>query len=216
MPAPLVIVLHAFGESAAAMESLSGFSAMADRQGFIAAYPEAETGGWRFAQQDSQKDVDFIRAVIGDIAARMPVDTGRIILAGLSNGAQMAWRMGCVAPDLFAAIAPVAGSYPLYDDCQSSLPLPVIAFHGTADKIMPYYGRFIQFGPRAFMRGRTAQNRCDPKPARAIRSGMIAEQWSDCRYGADAAFYTIPGGAHAWPSGAEELIWDFSEHHARR
>ena len=57
----------------------------------------------------------------------------RIYATGISNGAQLSFRLACKAPDLIAAIATIAGSYPPFDDCDDDRPIPLIAFHGTAE-----------------------------------------------------------------------------------
>jgi polyhydroxybutyrate depolymerase len=48
--------------------------------------------------------------VVEDLSRRITVDRTRIYATGHSNGAGMAYRLGLEAPDLVAAIAPVAGA----------------------------------------------------------------------------------------------------------
>ena len=69
------------------------------------------------------------------------IDPGRIYANGLSNGGGMSYLLGCALSDRITAIGGVAGAYafPL-EECHPSRPVPMIAFHGTADPIVPYQG----------------------------------------------------------------------------
>lgn len=55
----------------------------------------------------------------------------------MSNGGFMSHMIGCEAADMFAAVAPVAGKVGI-PNCQPSRPMPVMAFHGTADPLVGY------------------------------------------------------------------------------
>ena len=58
---------------------------------------------------------------------------------GHSNGAMLAWRLACERPDLVAAIAPNSGEARLDQlHCIKGPPVPVLAFHGTADPCATY------------------------------------------------------------------------------
>ncbi len=67
------------------------------------------------------------------------LDRNRVFATGFSGGARMASQLACDASNVFAAVAPVSGlRFP--SPCQSSRPVPVVAFHGTADPVDPYLG----------------------------------------------------------------------------
>ena len=55
-------------------------------------------------------DVGFLAAVVDDLAAKIPVDRGRIYAIGHSNGSMMAYRFAAERPDLVTAIVAVAGA----------------------------------------------------------------------------------------------------------
>src|SRR5205085_12472741 len=112
---PVVINLHGGGSNAESQQRYSGMDAVADREHFIVVYPNG-TGRGRFlvwnagtccgrAPMQHIDDVGFIRAVIGDLANRTPIDRHRIYATGLSNGSMMTYRLAAEAPDLVAAIA---------------------------------------------------------------------------------------------------------------
>lgn len=214
MPAPLVISIHGFAEWPAHQMQISRWNDLADRHGFIVVYP-AGTGfprRWRAGggtAADAMPDVTFIADLLDDLAARYTIDSKRIYVNGLSNGGGMSYLLACQLADRIAAAGSVAGAYlfPL-SACQPSRPVPFIAFHGTADPIVPYAG-----GPSAsfdlpfpvvpdWIAAYAQRSGCDaapvPLPGRGEVSGV---QYAGCRDGADVVFYTIAGGGHAWPGG---------------
>lgn len=219
-PYPLVLVLHGFDSLPAQQERLSGFSELAEQAGFVVAYPRGIGRQWNFDGKDKQ-DEQFIRAVVADVARHTSIDTRRIYLAGLSNGAQMAARLACVATDIFTAVALVAGNYQPYDDCQSGGVMPTLLFHGTNDRVLPYNGRWQQFSPQHWAEQQARRNGCADKPILIFRQAMItAQAWRDCR--AEVVFYTLGGGGHDWPVlmasqgiDATALSWQFFVQHPR-
>ena len=142
-PAALVVVLHGLGADASTAPRMSGMDAKADREGFIALYPNGRSLSWNAwrccgaAEVKQFDDVGFIRAVVEKVAREHAVDRKRIYATGISNGAMMAYRLGCEAADVFAAIAPVAGAM-LTNDCRPSTALSVVVFHGMADDVVPF------------------------------------------------------------------------------
>jgi polyhydroxybutyrate depolymerase len=148
---PLVVVFHGGGGNAANAARMSGMSAKADKEKFIAVYPNG-TGPWpdRFLTwntwsccgsvlDNNVDDVEFVRALIGKLEREYLVDPKRIYATGLSNGGMMTYRAGCELSDLFAAIAPVAGALDT-TGCRPAFSVSVIIFHGTADKHILYEG----------------------------------------------------------------------------
>ncbi len=120
--APLVVMLHGgFGNGEQA-ERAYHWDAEADAGHFLVAYPDGLGRAWNAGTccgepaHAGTDDVGFVNAVVGAIAAQIPVDRARVYVTGMSNGAMMALRLGCQS-DTFAAIAPVAGT--LLTDCSA-------------------------------------------------------------------------------------------------
>jgi polyhydroxybutyrate depolymerase len=128
-PHPLVLMLHGMGGTATNTIRETGWSAKADREGFIVVYPEAtrpdpakparlrdnapawNDGSGRFhAGRQKIDDVGFIRALLERLRADYAVDGRRVYVTGFSNGASMAFRIGAALADRVAAIAPNAGA----------------------------------------------------------------------------------------------------------
>ena len=94
-------------------------------------------------------DVAFFDALIDLVRTeyRSWAAMDRIYVAGKSNGAEFANYLACYHGDQIAAIAPVSG--PFYyatagldadPSCSPRHPIPVINFHGDADKAVKYQG----------------------------------------------------------------------------
>jgi len=97
VPVPLVLILHGGGGTGKGMEQFTGFSPLADRDGFIAVYPDAIDRNWNDGREapaiPSQRagidDVAFISTLISSISSRYHVDPKRIYATGISNGGFM-------------------------------------------------------------------------------------------------------------------------------
>jgi polyhydroxybutyrate depolymerase len=238
-PLPLVLVLHGATQSPESAERMSGMSAQADREGFLAVYPSG-TGRlptWNagaccaYAMENNVDDVGFLRALIDRLEREYRIDARRIFAAGISNGGMMSYRLACELADKIAAIAPVEGAQDVA--CRPSNPVSVIVFHGTADRLVPFEGGAtpFQLGSRrsdasvdstvAFW---TKEDGCSPTPKREETAAVRIESYSGCRDGTAVTLYAIQGGRHIWPgtrlSGNEvpatELMWSFFARHPKR
>jgi len=212
-PVPLVISIHGFAEWPAHLADISRWNDLADRHGFIVAYP-AGTGfprRWRAngpPPATGLQDVTFIADLLDHLSAQYNLDAERIYVNGFSNGGGMTYLLACRLADRIAAAGSVAGTYvyPL-DACQPARAVPFIAFHGTADPIVPYMG-----GPTRYFNlpavpdwiaGWASRNGCSSTPEPLPASGAVSGvRYPGCRDGAEVVFYTIEGGGHAWPGSA--------------
>lgn len=65
---PLVLVFHGGGDHASTMPNFTHFDAIADREGFLVAYPESFNKSWNDTRGLSPADdVGFIRALIAEV-----------------------------------------------------------------------------------------------------------------------------------------------------
>jgi len=221
-PTPLVISLHGFVEWPAHQMQISHWNDLAEEVGFLVVYPEGtgfprrwRAGGWAAASADPMVDVVFISDLIDELSRQYNIDQARIYANGLSNGGGMSFLLGCALADRIAAIGGVAGAY-LYplDDCKPSRPVPMIAFHGTADPIVPYLGGPSREGEvrlpviPEWMAARAALNGCDAVPTKLPGSGEASGiRYVGCDQGAEVDFYTLDGGGHSWPGGEPLPEW---------
>lgn len=219
-PWPLVLVLHGHSGTPEQLVAVSGMSALADREGFLVAYPEGTRWGgggprsWNagsccgYAVGKQVDDVAFIRALLDDVGRTRPVDAARIYATGISNGGMMAYRLACDLADRLAAIAPVAGALG-YEACAPSEPVSVLIFHGTADASVPYAGGRGQH-QKTTVEARSvpatvdfwvARNGCQATPQRIVDGEVVREAYGGGRAGSSVILYAIQGGGHAWPGG---------------
>ena len=138
-PLPLVLDLHGYSEPAAIHAAQSALASYGDTAGFVTALPQIVRPVPLWDASVGSSDVAYLGALLDELEATVCIDTNRVYVAGLSNGAFMTSIAACDLSDRIAAAAPVAGiQAPV--DCDPARPVPVIAFHGTADTFVPYTG----------------------------------------------------------------------------
>jgi polyhydroxybutyrate depolymerase len=241
---PLILMLHGYGGTAAAMEhrTKGTFDKLADRDGAVVVYPQALgnpslwTSWLPVIGRPKQDDIGFLSALIDSLVAELGVDRRRVFAAGFSNGASMVYRLACERPDLVAAVAPISGGMgpEVARACaENPTPVAIIGMHGTADPTVALDAS-IRDGIATWAR----RDRCaaDPISSRLRDADPTdgtetrVDVYDQCASGTQVAFFTIEGGGHAWPGGegrltggatprdfdAAELIWTFFQKHARR
>ncbi len=231
-PAPLVLVFHGFTSSPARVEELSGMTAVADREGFVVAYPEALgfLPAWTVDDElQGDGDVRFVRDLVAVLTEAVEIDPDRVFAAGMSNGGGMSARLACDAADLVAAVGPVAGAYSI-GTCEPGRAVPIIAFHGTGDRIVPYDGsRFLDLPSIEAWAGDWARRNGCGSPPTASDAAVDVEMrvWPDCEV--DVVLYTVDDGRHGWPGSdramsvldsttsisASQIMWEFFVEHPR-
>jgi polyhydroxybutyrate depolymerase len=214
----LVLNLHGSESTASAQEKFSGMDATADADHFIAAYPQAlipdGTGyDWnipgepmvngKFPPASAPSDVTFLTTLVRDLAGRYCIDLSQVYATGVSGGGRMASQLACDASSVFAAIAPVAGlRYP--SPCPASRPVPVIAFHGTADLIDPFDGGGLGYWTYSVPTAAhlwAGHDHCAASPQSTSGRGYRLTRYTGCADDTDVELYAITGEGHEWPGG---------------
>jgi polyhydroxybutyrate depolymerase len=139
-PQPLVVDLHAYQEPGQLQVTLSGLGTYGKTQGFVTVTPwivNQRVPLWHSVA--GSMDLAWLGDLLTHIESTSCVDENRVFVTGYSNGAFMASLIACHYSSRVAAVAPVAG---IQTDapCKSVRPVPVVAFHGTADPIIHYDG----------------------------------------------------------------------------
>jgi polyhydroxybutyrate depolymerase len=138
-PMPVVLDFHGYAEGADIHVKMSGLGAFGDSKGFITITPAGlgPVPHWDFSLDGA--DMAFTGDLLDDVESTLCVDTRRIFVDGLSNGAFMTSAIACRYADRVAAAAPVAGIMDI-PGCKPARPIPIVAFHGTADKFVSFDG----------------------------------------------------------------------------
>lgn len=131
---PLLLFLHGAGERGSDLErvALHGPPRLVRQRPedypFIVVSPQVPDDRiWSIAQLD---------ALLDEIVARHAVDQDRVYVTGLSMGGYATWHLAFEFPHRFAAIAPISGGGTITGAC-TIRHLPVWAFHGELDDIVP-------------------------------------------------------------------------------
>ena len=135
---PLLFMLHGIGENGSNAQMLVKYGpAKMIEKGrdfpFIVVTPQHPGGS---AKADKLWNVELTTAMMRDVIERYRVDTDRVYLSGLSTGGLATWVIAANQPNMFAAIAPMA-SWGYVEEARQIAHIPVWAFHGGADMIVP-------------------------------------------------------------------------------
>jgi polyhydroxybutyrate depolymerase len=253
-PMPVVLALHGATMNGAMMAWFSDLNRKADEAGFLAVYPNGTgrcssffwNGGNRCgsAVQNKVDDVAFILALLDDLMRAYPVDTGRVYVTGMSNGAVMAYRLASELSDRIAAIAPVAGAVGTENN-QPKRPVSVLHFHGTKDEYVPFLGGRGEksiTGTHVCSVDHSIQtwvklNGCGETPRADVLSKhgdemtVTRQSYGGGKDGAEVTLVVIDGGGHTWPGrkspaatlgksatnvSANDLMWEFFQKHKRK
>ncbi|WP_445169422.1 extracellular catalytic domain type 1 short-chain-length polyhydroxyalkanoate depolymerase [Mycolicibacterium sp. Dal123E01] len=233
-PSGLVLNLHGGSQTGPKQAAETNFDAVADRYGFVVAYPNGIDFSWadgRGASRPDRQGVDdvgFLAALIGRLSREYQIPPGRVFVTGMSAGGFMSNRLACERADLVAAIAPVSGTLGTGVYCNPSKPVAVLAVHGTADSVVRYTGgRMVgRGGSSSVVSAPTMADRwlafdhCPPAVMAPIPGGERLST-THCADGTEVAFVTIDGWGHTWPVtpaasfDASEAIGQFFAAHGR-
>jgi len=255
---PLVLAFHGGGGDAAFMadDQKYGLVSKSEQAGFIAVFPNgySKLPGGRFATWNAGAccgdardkrvdDVAFTQALVAWAAQRYNVDRRRVYATGMSNGGMLAHRLACELPQVFAAVASVAGTDNTAE-CQPSTPVAVLHIHARDDDHVLFNGGA---GPGVFrdeskvtdftavpvtVSRWVARNQCSATPQRTLQTaGAYCDTYSGCRDGREVQLCVTDTGGHSWPGAsqvrrgkepasqalsANDVIWDFFSRNARR
>jgi predicted peptidase len=129
---PTIVFLHGAGEKGSNLDDVKrhGIAKVVEEQpnfAFITISPQCPRGQFW--------SVKRLSMLLDEALAVYPIDSDRIYLTGLSMGGYGTWRWSAAEPQRFAAIAPVCGGGE--HNARNLKNLPVWAFHGAQDDIVP-------------------------------------------------------------------------------
>jgi polyhydroxybutyrate depolymerase len=223
---PLLVVFHGSMGSSAAIRVETGFEfdRLADRDGFVVAYPQGFEGHWNDCRKAADysarrlgvDDIGFFEALIARLQGELGVDPRRVFVVGLSNGGHFVYRLALERPERIAGAAIFAANLPTADNngcAPSGSPPPIMIVNGTNDPINPFEGGVVTlfgFGNRgtvlsarqsaAWFAGAGGTPGSARLPARAPADGSWVERsiWRTPGR-SEVVLMAVHGGGHVVP-----------------
>jgi len=205
-PYRLIFGWHWWGGNAqqVASQGYYGIEAQSGGQAiFIAAdgTQDGTTGlGW---PNNNGEDLAFARALLDWANANLCIDQSRIFSTGFSYGGMFSDFLGCTMPDVFRAVAPMAGRFQINGGSTANCVQRNIAAwvaHGTSDNVVPIAG------------GAAARdyflnlNHCTMTSTATTPSPCVAYSGCDTGY---PVHWCEFAGTHTIPSFSGQGIWAF-------
>jgi polyhydroxybutyrate depolymerase len=220
-PVAVVLVMPPPTADADTLESLIHFESEASAGGFVAVTPNGCDANWDYVQGGSKvADEDFIRRVISQLKAEFQVSN--LYAVSASGGSRILYRLACDLASDITAIADVAGTMILKDDCAPTRAVSILQMHGTADIDSPYEGGgpHASYAVEAVNQRWTALDGCVGNPTMTTKGITVSSAWMHCQGGAVVRLDKVIGGKHTWfGSGdsdavpgepdANSVIWGF-------
>ena len=224
-PMPLVLSLHGGGGNMdyQADDKFYGQVSQADKSGYVVAFPNgySKLGSGKLAtwnagnccgsaRDEQVDDVGFIRELVKRLSAQPGVDGRRVFANGMSNGGLMAYRLACEMPEVFKAIAAVAGTDNT-KSCTPSQPVSVLHIHAKDDERVLFNGgagfnKSDQVTAFVAVPDSVAKwvrlNGCNATPRRVLEvAGASCDAYSACKGGVEVKLCVTDTGGHSWPGG---------------
>jgi polyhydroxybutyrate depolymerase len=224
---PLLLLFHGGHGQGSRLSRRLGMNEIAEREGFVVAYPDAVEGHWndgRGSTATGIDDVAFVSHLIDELREEQGIDASRVYAAGISNGGSFSARLACELSGRIAAIAQVVStmSRELRASCAPERAIPVLLINGVDDPLVPWKGGELRKSGRLGKGGTVisaadaiefwvTHNGCEVAPRidtladRDPGDGTRVEQtrYEDCSNGTSVELLAIRGGGHTWPGTAE-------------
>jgi polyhydroxybutyrate depolymerase len=217
-PVPLVVALHGAGDTGGNFQRSAGIDALADKYGFVVAYPSASTNNWAEGcncnrpDLDGVDDVGFTDEVLNLLKGKYAIDSSRMFVIGFSQGGMFTQRLACERSEVYKGFSTVAAmiSEPLSRVCRPPNTVNMLMINGTADSILPFSGipsgSFATKGAYETLTMWKDRNECTgPINTQNFRNDSpttLLHNVLGCPGNADLRLYEIRGGRHEWPRGA--------------
>ncbi|MCL5278567.1 MAG: putative Ig domain-containing protein [Planctomycetes bacterium] len=200
-PVPMILLMeHGPG---CALWTASLFHRKADQAGFLVvgcSFSGNYTGtpGTVWNNDDPRitgwEDMDYTTAVIQRV--RAAENGSDAFICGLSKGGHMAYAYACVRPDMLKAACSVDEFMGLTSNIPAA-PLPIIAFHGTADTNVSYTMQRDSVDAWRMIDGLLGAAPVTTYESSPLRPGQVTQAtWRGGVNGTQVAFVTITGGGH--------------------
>jgi polyhydroxybutyrate depolymerase len=224
-PVGLVLSLHGGGGTGIGQRNLTGFNSVADTHNLLVVYPDGYEKSWADGRGASPadrrhiNDVAFLVGLVNKLQNDYSIAPGHVFVTGMSNGGFMSNRLACDRADVFAAVAPVAGTLGVGMACHPSQPVSVWEAHGTADPLVPFKGGTVRgrggvshsISADTMVGQWRSADGCQGDPAMEAlpdaRDGTVVYRYesTQCAANTEVVFFKIDSGGHTWPGGKQYL-----------
>lgn len=142
-----IFFMHGYRGSAAGIMRNKALGKVVSDLGLALVAPKAAYEDWAIPGAPSEHvpiELEYFDSVVADIENKFEIDTSRMMASGFSAGGMMTWNLACDRSKLFAAFAPIAGTFwePTPKSCETPT-ANIIHTHGTTDRTVPLAGRRI-------------------------------------------------------------------------
>ncbi len=229
----LIVLLHGCKQDAADFAKGTAMNALAGTRNCLVLYPEQlrqanSMGCWNWFEPAHQSrdagEPAMIATLTRQVMAKYGVDASRVYVAGLSAGGAMAALVAGLYPDLFAAVGvhsglPAGAATDVMSafsamrrgpanraaSSQPATPMPVIVFHGSADKtVSPDNGEHIRRAAiSAFAAGelKLTEEQTDVTAEGDTGRSAVRSVFRDTSGKPYVEYWTVDAGPHAWSGG---------------
>jgi polyhydroxybutyrate depolymerase len=193
---PIVFNFHGHGSTATEQYLYTQLDAKGAARGFIVVTPNGIDKQWDYTAPSV--DFTYTSDLVRYLDSVLCVDNDRIFTTGMSNGAAFSSAVVCQTDIGFDAFATVTALTPAC--ANANVKVPMLAFHGTADPVVPY----AIAGP--LTASWATRNGCDAAPVETrIEPDIQKRTFIGCDPGLSATLYSVEGGGHTWPDGLVDL-----------
>ena len=230
----IVLGLHGTRSSAPRQARLSAMASLAREGSAVVAFPEAIVPIGSGFEWDPEIDTAFLLELVDQLSDRHSPPGGRACMTGMSGGARMACHFAWHHAERVSMVGAVAGLR-AGTGSGPSQPVPVLAFHGTADRINPYGGggtpRWDESVPDAARRWALANGLGDAPSETSVSKTLTRTTYGVEGGQGEVTLWTAQGAGHTWPGArlglllrlflgrttmeidATERIWSFAQGH---
>ncbi len=136
---PVLFAFHGVGDSTDSMAEYSDLDRTAAENGFLLVYPATRRFSWASHVSESSPveanpDVTFFDALLSHLEQKFEIDSERIYLAGMSNGASFVQLLAAHRENVAAVVAH-SGPSPIEID-EMSRRFPILLIAGADDSIV--------------------------------------------------------------------------------